>query len=265
MPKTLKRQAPDPDVVRLQKLLSFNGYFNRRIPEHGIFDTITFENVQMFQLQHLDKTGTPLSPDGVVGPKTWWALSHPSGQDQKSHIKTEAPIGLTPVRARLMDLILAEHAKPVFEVPDGANRSPDIDGYWGGTGVIGAPWCCAFVSWALQRILGVYPIQGRHHIGVQKMWQAASRLEMAAASPKPGDLFIQIMSGGKGHTGFVIGMPPSGDIVYTCEGNCGNRLKVGQRPLSSIHHFVDCIRDGQAEDFSRKTLEIDPPGGGGTR
>ncbi|WDP84463.1 MAG: peptidoglycan-binding protein [Desulfobacter sp.] len=93
MPKTIKRLEPDPDVIRVQTLLSANGYFKNRIPEHGIFELITFENVQLFQLQHVDKNGAPLTPDGVVGPKTWWALSHASGEFQKNHFTPTPPRG----------------------------------------------------------------------------------------------------------------------------------------------------------------------------
>jgi len=83
------------------------------------------------------------------------------------------------------------------------------------------------------------------------MWVRAHQLGMEVREPKPGDVFIQIKTAGKGHTGFVVGLSADGSVVYTCEGNCGNRIKYGQRPIGSIHHFIDCIRDGQSSDFSR--------------
>lgn len=255
MPSTLRRLTPNADVGLLQQLLSSNGYFGVEKPAHGIFEGLTFENVVLFQLQHIYKDGKPLKPDGVVGTKTWWALKNPSGEKQRNHLSASVPSGLTNKRHQLVELIIEEHSKPVFEVPDGSNRSPDIDGYWGNTGVLGLAWCCAFVSWVLKEVTDSYPIEGRHHLGVQKMWRAAKRLNMATEIPKPGDIFVQLFSGGKGHTGFVVGVTEDGKTIYTGEGNCGNRLKIGKRPKSSELRFIDCLQDNQTPDFERTTFD----------
>ena len=256
MPKTLRRSEPEPDVVRLQRLLSSLGYFKDRTPPNGIFEDITHENIVVFQLQHVDQQGIPLGADGVVGEKTWWALENPSGNAQRNHFNPIIPEGLTEKRRHLLEVIYEEHAKPVFETPDGSNRSPDIDGYWGPTGVIGLPWCCAFVSWALHEVLDVYPVGGKHHLGVQNMWRAARRAGMDTPDPKPGDVFIQIKSHGKGHTGFVVGVSEDDASIYTGEGNCGNRVKIGKRNRSSINHFIDCIQDEQTMAFSPSTFDV---------
>jgi hypothetical protein len=232
-------------------LLSSNGYFEGIKPPHGLFEGITFDNVVLFQLQHIYKDGQQLKPDGVVGTKTWWALKNPSGEKQRNHISVSVPSGLTTKRHRLVELIIEEHSKPVFEVPDGSNRSSDIDNYWGDTGVIGFAWCCAFVSWALKEVTGTYPIEGKHHLGVQRMWRAAKRLDMETNIPKPGDIFVQIFSGGKGHTGFVVAISEDGKSIYTGEGNSGNRLKIGKRPISPKLHFIDCFQDNQSLEFER--------------
>ncbi len=253
----LKRPSPDKDVVALQHLLSSHGYFSDRIPSHGIFDDITHENVSLFQLQHIDANGKPLTVDGIVGKSTWWALENPSGTAQQNHFKATPPNGLTPKRRQILQVILEEHTKPVFEVPDGSNRSIDIDNYWGNTGVIGQPWCCAFVSWILLEVLGKLPINGKHHLGVQQMWRDARRHGLETNHPKPGDIFIQLKSGGKGHTGFVIGVSPDNKQIYTAEGNCGNRLKVGKRDINTIQHFIDCLQDEQTLDFERGNLAVE--------
>jgi len=265
MPKTLRRRQPDSDVVRLQRLLSANGYFRHAVPPHGIFESITHDEVVLFQLQHLDEEGNYLSADGVVGPKTWWALEHPSGERQRNHFSPPVPDGLTALRQQLLAILYSEHEKPVFEVPDGSNRSPDIDRYWGNTGVIGQPWCCAFVSWAVHELLGRYPVGGRHHLGVQNMWREARQLGMAVSTPRPGDLFVQIFSGGKGHTGFVAGVSPDGRHIYTCEGNCGNRLKMGRRRVDTISHFIDCLADGQGDGFAHVDFDVKNVEGAATR
>jgi len=265
MPRTLRKLEPDTDVIRLQRLLRANGYLADQAPVQGLFDQITYQQVVLFQVQHVDRHGQPLEPDGVVGKETWWALDHPSGEDQRNHIAAIIPDGLTERRRQLLDLVLEEHAKPVAEDPDGSNRSPDIDQYWGDTGVIGYPWCCAFVSWTLHQVLGSYPIGGRHHLGVQVMWRAASQLGMAVAEPRPGDIFIQIKSGGQGHTGFVMGVSPDGEHLYTGEGNCGNRLKIGKRRRTTIDHYIDALDDGQDGDFTRLDFDLAAVDSQGTR
>ena len=265
MTKILRRLEADDSVVELQKLLSSNGYFADRLPPHGIFEDVTHENVVLFQQQHIDKDGVTLEADGVVGKNTWWALKNPSGEAQRNHFHATIPDGLTDRRRQLLELIYEEHAKPVFEVPDGSNRSPQIDDYWGSTGVIGAAWCCAFVSWALFELLGGYPINGTHHLGVQRMWREARQLDLGTADPKPGDVFIQIKESGKGHTGFVVGVSLDGQHIYTGEGNCGNRLKIGRRSMDSIHHYIDCLDDEQTLDFARNDFDVTLVDAQGTR
>ena len=265
MPKTLRQLAAEPEVVKLQHLLSSQGYFKDKTPSHGIFEDITYENVVLFQLQHIDKQGLPLEADGIVGSSTWWALNNPSGEGQRNHFKSIIPEGLTEQRQRLLELIFEEHDAPVFEVPDGSNRSSHIDLYWGDTGVIGLPWCCAFVSWALSETFGNYPIGGKHHLGVQRMWRESSRLGLQSGRPKPGDIFIQIKANGKGHTGFVVGASKDENHIYTCEGNCGNRLKIGKRNKLTINHYIDCIDDNQHNEFDRIDFDVRNVNSDGTR
>ncbi|UZE97648.1 CHAP domain-containing protein [Alkalimarinus alittae] len=261
----LKRPAPNKDVAKLQHLLSSHGYFSDQIPSHGLFDDTTHANVELFQLQHIGPNGQALIVDGIVGKSTWWALENPSGTAQRNHFSAVTPKGLTDKRLQILQVIQEEYAKPVFEVPDGSNRSPDIDNYWGNTGVIGQPWCCAFVSWVLEDVLGEYPINGKHHLGVQNMWREARRLKLETNHPKPGDIFIQIKSEGKGHTGFIIGVSTDNTAIYTAEGNCGNRLKIGKRDIRTIQHFIDCLQDQQPLDFERGNLTVEDVGVDTTR
>jgi hypothetical protein len=221
------------------------------VPDGGIFDDRTLSAVELFQLQHVDDRGLFLKSDGKVGQKTWWALLNPSGDSQKNNLPAQPTAGLTVTRRSLLEKLDLEHQKPVVEKPDGSNRSPDIDRYFGKTGIFGKPWCCAFVSWALGETLGQFPIGAKHHLGVQVMWVDALRLGLETTIPKPGDVFIQLKSRGTGHTGFVVGVSSDGNVIYTCEGNCGNRLKYGQRRRDTIHHFIDALQDGQSDNFPR--------------
>jgi hypothetical protein len=261
---TLRLGDRGPLVTQVQGILAQQGY--QDVPRHGVFDEAMLRVVELFQLQHVDERGLALSSDGKIGSHTWWALLNPSGDAQKLNLTPPPPVGLTAARTSLLALLDKEHAKPVFESPDGSNRSADIDRYWGRTGVIAQPWCCAFVSWALNEALQQLPIGGKHHVSVQGMWVVAKELGMAVSAPKPGDVFIQLKSAGTGHTGFVVGVSKDGQTIYTCEGNCGNRLKYGMRSASSIHHFIDCIRDGQGDGFARGTdLKFEDLSAEGTR
>jgi hypothetical protein len=253
---TLRHGAKGALVLELQTMLAKQAY--EGVPLSGSFDEATRAAVELFQLQHVDEKGLALKSDGEVGPKTWWALLNPSGDAQRSFLPAPSTQGLTPTRKSLLAALDAEHRKPVFETPDGSNRSRDIDAYFGETGIRGKPWCCAFVSWALAQTLGKPPIKSTHYVGVQLMWVAAKELGWEEQQPKPGDVFVQLKSAGTGHTGFVVGVSADGETIYTCEGNCGNRVKYGQRPRASIHHFIDVLRDGQEQTFARGTnLKLD--------
>jgi hypothetical protein len=251
----LKPLAQDNDVIRLQGLLAANGYFKQSIPAMGLVDQITFEAVELFQTQHVSKAGQSLDIDGVVGNDTWWALENASGAKQRNHFNPVIPKGVSAPRIRLLELVLGEHRKPVLENPNGSNRSPDIDGYWGDTGLKGYAWCCAFVSWALVESIGDYPME-KHHVGVQNMSRAAKRLALDTDKPKPGDIFVQLFAGGKGHTGFVLGVSPDGDHIYTVEGNCSNRIKAGKRKQSTITHYIDIFRDDESLNFARADIDV---------
>jgi len=254
---TLRELPPNADVMHLQRLLLANGYGNQSFSVSGFFNRQLASSVEIFQLQHIDAEGLPLVADGIVGEKTWWSLEHPSGEPQHNHLHIQTSEGLLDPRRKLIDLLVEEHAKAVAENPDGSNRSEDIDLYWGESGRIGQPWSAAFVSWALHEAFDEYPIGGRHHISVQAMWREARRLGFEAPDPKPGDVFVQIASGGKGHMGFVVGVSYEDDFIYTCEGNSGNRIKFGRRRRDEIDHCIDYLQDGQSLNFDRFDPEVD--------
>ena len=263
MKPTLRAGDTGAAVTELQVILVANGY--EGVPDNGVMDAATVAALELFQLQHIGQDGKQLVSDGVCGPKTWWALEHPSGEPQRNHIAAVTDNELTQIRAALLLSLKAEHAKPVFEQPDGSNRSKDIDRYFAGTGVLGKAWCCAFVSRTLKDLLGKNPIGGRYFLGVQAMYVDARDLGLIVQDPKPGDVFVQIKTAGQGHTGFVVGVSADGKTIYTCEGNCGNRLKMGRRWRDTIHYFIDPIDDGQGLDFTRRPNAGDDSAGSGTR
>lgn len=69
------------DVKSLQEILASLGY---KLKINSSFDTATTNAVKSFQNTHLDENGVPLMVDGIVGPKTWWALTHAETTKQPS-------------------------------------------------------------------------------------------------------------------------------------------------------------------------------------
>ena len=256
----LRSSEIDTNVQHLQRLLLSNGYgagYHSPLFVTGFFGDNTEDQVEMFQLQHIGSDGEQLDSDGIVGAQTWWALENPSGASQKNnitHSDFSAIAGLTAIRASLIALLLEEHEKDVCETPDGSNQSRDIDQYWGELKIRGRPWCCAYVSWALFETLSDHPIGGVHNIGVIRMSRTAVRAGFEVMMPKPGDIFVQEKRRGKGHTGFVIGVSRDGQSIYTNEGNCGNRLKIGRRKISTITRFLDVLDDNQDDSWTRGEL-----------
>lgn len=61
------------DVTTLQETLNSLGY---PVKIDGIFGAETREAVLRFQETNSDESGAPLIVDGIVGPRTWWALAH---------------------------------------------------------------------------------------------------------------------------------------------------------------------------------------------
>lgn len=248
---TLKFGSRGPEVLALQKRLNAQGFF---VTENGSFDADTDATVRLFQTVHVGPNRAPLLVDGEVGGKTLWALDNPSGDAQRSYRAFPRVGGLKAERVQLLGALALEHSRGVCEVPDGSNRGPDVDRYFAGTGIIGQPWCCAFVTYHLQpfgkftRTLGVHTLWAESKFGRPDTRSfGGSRV----SAPKPGDVFVQLFEAGKGHTGFVIGLTPDGKSAYTCEGNAGNRVKVGLRHLADIDGVIDFLQDGQSLDFER--------------
>jgi len=75
------------DVTTLQEILNNLGY---PVKIDGIFGTETRNMVLNFQENNTDSSGAPLVVDGIVGPKTWWALTH-TGTVPGSITPTPAP------------------------------------------------------------------------------------------------------------------------------------------------------------------------------
>lgn len=140
--------------------------------------------------------------------------------------------GLGPQRTRIIEIALEELDKGVVEQPLGSNRGPLVDRYlpnWARTRP-GPAWCAFFASWVLEKALGNVPtgrVRGSVHAlkkdaKERKLWRPSADYE-----PAPGDLFLQDLGRGLGHTGFIIGS--SSVDIETIEGNSGHRVRAGLR------------------------------------
>jgi len=268
----LKIGSEGPDVKSVQNVLNKEGY--GPLETTGVFDSNTMSALQEFQGGHIDADGLPLKPDGEVGGKTWWALTHPHGDVQRSRLPGIMPTGLTPTREAILRAALHEHACGVHEVPDGSNWGGGIEKYGGRPGWA---WCCLFFSWVTKKALGNYAMGQSYarccdvHIKAKakQWWQDKHNY-----SPVPGDTFIMLYRdtkgrfNGKGHIGFVLRVSEDGSEFNTIEGNCGNRVKIGKRRMdqASLEGFINFYPvEEQPQDWERGLVSAKSVAKEGTR
>ena len=55
----------------------------------------------------------------------------------------------------------------------------------------------------------------------------------------------------------MVGVSYEDDLIYTCEGNAGNRLKFGRRNRKEITQYIDYLQDGQSLNFDRFDPDLD--------
>jgi hypothetical protein len=280
--KTLRFGNRGPEVKRLQQLLQAQGFFSAAAT--GNFFKLTLEAVLYFQQTHLGQNGKALGADGIVGARTWWALENPSGEAQRSGLPGRIPGRLTPRRKKQLEIAVAEHDKGVHEVPDGSNWGPEISKYGGQKGWA---WCCLFWSWCNKECFEGYALK-RKYASCQQAWIQANLLGMwrdkAAYTPIPGDAFVLLYRNeegsltGRGHIGFVLrAQVPAKNArmagnkatkINTVEGNCGNRVKIGERDLAdpNIVGFINPFpADEQPHDWQKGLVRASAVEGAATR
>ena len=273
-----------PEVVKVKAQLARQGFWPASNTSPNYTQSLAAA-VTYFQQTHLNEHGAPCGVDGKVGPETQWALAHPTGKAQRNFIPSDGnaiPAGLTEGRNELLTIALDQHG--IKEVPNGSNRSSSpkggIDKYlpsWGKKeGQNGPPWCCFFVSWVQKQAFGTYPL-GRQEGSCANAWELAKGgmryPNNGNRTPVPGDAFVMLYKEGgaftgKGHIGFVLRVSADGGEINTVEGNCGNRVKLGRRPLagSDIVGFIDPWKDGgNLQDFERGLIDARDVGDQGTR
>ena len=159
-----------------------------------------------FQRLNVGPDGKRLLDDGILGPKTRWALA------------------LAELPRWRQDVVLGALRWLGVGETGGDNRGPEIDAWLAACGVQpGNPWCAAFYS-ALLRAAGIEMRQAR-------VSELAKRLEPVAV-PLPGDAGYIIHPDGSGHIGAVIA--PGWPLVALCEGNTRDLVRVGTRATAGL-------------------------------
>lgn len=256
------------EVAEMAELLAAQGC-PPRPPISGdtpVFGRAIENAVLYFQMTHLGETGDWLEVDGVVGPATWWALEHSTGEPQRSFLEFAVPEGIDGQRKAL--LRTAAEQRGVREDSEWPNRGSEVDKFFppeiiSSPNKEGRPWCCYFVSWTAREVYGRH-ILGRPVASCWVAWQRACEHHRWLPNepnvvPTPGDAFVILHAEPEsgwctGHTGFVLQVAADGESFNTVEGNCGDRVKLGLRTLTDplLRGFINIV--GDRPGFGRGSL-----------
>lgn len=206
-------------VVSVQKELKAAGI--NPGPIDGDFGKKTRAAVMSYQRKH------HLAVDGVVGAKTWKALTHDGfkpGGAKPAPARTHAPISTGPGRpSSKVQKLLAEARKHLGFHEGRGNRNPFSK-------ALGRPpeaWCADFVSFCAKkaglRMNTASAQQVANIIKQQGGWKGRH-------NPKPGDAVTFRWDGSHGwadHVGLVEKVFKRGGKTYiqTIEGNSGDRVR----------------------------------------
>lgn len=239
----LRSGSRHPLVSDIKALLRSQGHWQGSNSE--VFGTELKATVQYFQSTHLGPDGKYLTGDGIVGPRTWWALYNPSGAEQRSGLVLDdfdRRYGmLSEARQKYLRAAFAEHNKGVHEIPDGSNGGDGVTKYIVGIGRV--PWCALFQSWLHFESQGHWPEGGRQ-AHVQSWWNQSVMdnkvYYKGERIPVPGDLAVWKFSGGTGHISTVVASVA--EAFNTIGGNEGNRVKLGKRVVAEEPRLAGFIR-----------------------
>lgn len=212
----IQQKEKDQTIVKaIQQQLNVRGC--GPITVDGDFGTNTYNAVVLFQTRFTDIHGTPLKPDGVVGPITWTTLFNADTTKV-----TNAPNAL-------LTAVLAVAATQVgvMEVPPGSNNGPKVNEYQDMAGIAhGLSWCMAFVYYCFHQASAQLNIANPMYKtgGVLDEWGNTHGTKITAADAHvntskvlPGQVFIIATGGGHGHTGLIESI--EGGLLTTIEGN----------------------------------------------
>lgn len=219
----LRKGSKGQSVAQLQKLLNaFNKDFKLQVD--GDFGPSTLNAVKQFQ------KSAGLNSDGVVGPKTWQAISlgHP----------IKAKLSPTPSATESVSYpqgLLADIAAKYIGVKETGNNkagnSKELLAIFEADSLVingqtdGYPWCAAFVSFCVQKLLNNSPafttVTPPKEASVSRflnVWAKNNRClvfpkDSTFFKPRRGDIVVFTFS----HIGIVESV--SGRMITTIEGN----------------------------------------------
>ncbi len=274
-------------VTALKRRLAKQGYWPDGYGYSENFTKRVADIVQVFQGQHIDEHGEWLDADGIVGPKTDWALRYAYGPPQSMHVMPEITItvnlrDLLPEtvmqqkRARFVQEALSWHN--VRERPNGSNRGPKVDllvpSWARPASGKGYPWCC-FSVWAwFKKAFDEWPLGDNQHRGgvaSAKAYASGKRRfipKVGSRTPCPGDALVMLYRRdgkltGKGHIAVVLSNAMRWSSaanaqrrVFTVGGNEGNRVKIGKRTLEdpTVVGWIDFFGDSREQSGSPWTF-----------
>jgi len=237
----LKEGDKGPEVLRLCGALSALGYW-LAAPTDTFAPKLT-SVVKWFQATNLDDRGRVLDQDGVVGPRTWWALSNSRAEAMRQHLFAAVPKGLSGVREQFLRAALADHARGTKEMPDGSNSGDGVTRFLPGGRPI--PWCMSAVAEWWRDATGNYPFNVRW-TGVLKFRDAAAASGVYFGrkkwNPAPGDLAIWDFGRGQGHVAVILAVDENPEIFTSVGGNETNSVRVRNRGLKTEKSLVGWAR-----------------------
>lgn len=266
----LKKGSNGSYVKILQEQLQRNGFYKG--PVDGDFGQNTHDAVVYYQQTHLGENKKPLTVDGIVGTKTWWAIFNPIAKTPIPKTSNLIPSGISEQRTKVLEKALIELKKPVKEIPDGSNWGPDVKKYLEFCGIGPAYWCAAFVNWVVNEGLGFVPWKSKiAHVATLfnkgKEYNFSYKLS-TGYKPRPGDLFIMVYESGSGHIGIILRVSEDGSELNVIEGNSGNRVALRTRDVGKNHHIGYMNIYGDEKEpytFEKGLVSSDNSGIGSTR
>jgi len=245
---TLRPGARGDAVRELQRLLRNRGF---ALAADGFFGALTDGAVRAFQSSHADQLGQPLAVDGMMGPLTWWALTHPKPEfapwSLDFAVMPPKTAGGIPVGRAALAVAIAELQEEAREI-GGNNRGLWVRKYLHGLAPEGNPWCAAFVSWCYAQHPGAMPFD--YTLSARDLLNQFRRrgwaYDLAAGiTPAPGDIVVWWRgqpSGWQGHAGLVYGCKDG--MLYTIEGNRTARVQGFSYVLSRMEKLLGFGRVG---------------------
>lgn len=229
MPSTLKLGSTGPDVGALhQALIEAGASIDPTELSKVSYGPSTYSAVAAFQ------AANGLTPDGIVGPKTWRVINEGDVAENGPPGWKLGPLhpDVAPVLTKAVSLV------GMVEQPLGSNRGPMIDLWNKAAGIpVGSPWCAAFATSMYReskRNPFTKPMGSTYKI---VDWAKANKRTVEPrATAMGGDIFAILRGDGHGHVGLVA--CDLGDRVATIEGNAGNAIKKLVRKKSDLTVFV---------------------------